>query len=63
MRRFETYYPEDRVFCLNNILDPKLKLKTDAAEIKVQPESMDNIETQVIDGQQWIIIRRRQRWK
>lgn len=56
MRRFETYYPEDRVFVLNNILDAKFKLKTDAAEIKVQPESMDNIETKVIDGQQWIMI-------
>ncbi len=56
MRRFETYYPEDRFFVLNNILDAKFKLKTDAAEIKVQPESMNNIETKVLDGQQWIMI-------
>lgn len=56
MQNFEAYCPKDRVFVLNNILDAKFKLKTDAVEIKVQPECMDNIETKIVDGRQWIMI-------
>ncbi len=44
--------------CVQNIVDPKkFELKTPDVSIKVSPEKKDLVETRVIDGVKFILVR------